>query len=160
MAFSVPQNVPNFRAPHRDLEDRAWTHVPENGASRGGVFEKLPSRMTGFLDQDELPMYKDKPYKYPPSIRRKPWWRRKRIHIIIILGILTLLYTTGHIFNSGPKTGPRKVWSSWRESLQSGANVDWDKRRQLVVEAFQLSWDAYERQAWGKWPKLTRAEAR
>ncbi|PFH60678.1 hypothetical protein XA68_10548 [Ophiocordyceps unilateralis] len=97
MSFSVPQNLPDFGAPHRDLEDRAWASVARRGAGAGvGILNNVQDRVAGVFDRESLPMYKDKPYT---------------------------------------RTG------------RDGG--DWLERRRHVVEAFELSWDAYERYAWG-----------
>ncbi|KAL3962184.1 hypothetical protein ACCO45_003707 [Purpureocillium lilacinum] len=128
MSFSIPNNVPNFAAPHRDLEDRAWAAVARRGASGGGILSDVQGKVAGYFEQDELPMYKDKPYGYAPSMRRRRWWRRKRVLSSIALGILGLLWLTELLL-------PRQK-----------AEID---VRMHVVEAFELSWDAYERYAWG-----------
>ncbi|PNY23600.1 alpha-1,2-Mannosidase [Tolypocladium capitatum] len=142
MSFSIPNNVPNFGAPHRDLEDRAWASVARRGG--GGIIKQVQGRMAGFFDQDELPMYKDKPYA---SMRRRPWWRRKRILGTIALGVLTLLCLMG-LTGPGQRRRSTSAWS-WIGLSQEKGTANWDERRQHVVEAFELSWDAYERYAWG-----------
>lgn len=134
MSFSLPKNVPDFAAPQRHLEDRAWTAVT--------------SRVAGLLDQPALPMYKDKPYSYVPSMRRRPWWRRKRVLGALLLGTLALLHLAGLLRGSAGEQRPPSVWS-WMGLSQDGGGADWDERRRHVVEAFELSWDAYERYAWG-----------
>ncbi|KND89430.1 Mannosyl-oligosaccharide 1,2-alpha-mannosidase [Tolypocladium ophioglossoides CBS 100239] len=145
MSFSIPNNVPNFGAPHRDLEDRAWAAVARRGG--GGIINEVQGRVAGFFDQEELPMYKDKPYAYAPSMRRRTWWRRKRILGTIALGILTLLYLMRFI-GPGQRRKSTSAWS-WIGLSQEKGSSNWDERRQHVVEAFELSWDAYERYAWG-----------
>ncbi|PHH90115.1 hypothetical protein CDD83_4461 [Cordyceps sp. RAO-2017] len=144
MSFSVPKNVPNFAAPHRDLEDRAWKSVPR----RGGILNEVQGRVAGLFENEELPMYKDKPYTYAPSMRRRPWWRRKRMLSIVALGVLALLYLKGFFSRHGGGPRSTSTWS-WMGLSQEGVADDWDKRRQHVVEAFELSWDAYERYGWG-----------
>jgi hypothetical protein len=44
-----------------------------------------------------------------------------------------------------------------KSTLKSSGEVDWLARRELVKEAFKISWDAYEGHGWGKrafydWP--------
>jgi len=47
--------------------------------------------------------------------------------------------------------GRLRNWDWAREKDGKAKNkADWLKRRERVVEAFELSWDAYERYAWGK----------
>lgn len=127
MSFSMPKNVPSFNNPQRDLEDRFWG----SGASsnqRGG-----------------LPMYKDKPYAQSPD---RPIWRRKRAVGTVTFVVLTLLYFMGFFSRDGYDKRVNTDWSWMNESQEKG-KADWSKRRERVVEAFQISWDAYERYAWG-----------
>ncbi|KJZ78387.1 hypothetical protein HIM_02425 [Hirsutella minnesotensis 3608] len=154
MSFSVPKNVPNFAAPHRDLEDRAWTAASRpRGAAGAGILNDVQGRVAGLFDQQRLPMYKDKPYAYAPSMRRRPWWRRKRLLSALALGLVALLYLTGFLSSGSgddkrTSTKTASVWS-WMGLSQDRGQADWDERRRHVVEAFELSWDAYERYAWG-----------
>ncbi|PHH75469.1 hypothetical protein CDD80_2339 [Ophiocordyceps camponoti-rufipedis] len=153
MSFSVPKNLPDFGAPHRDLEDRAWASVARRGAGAGAnLLNNVQGRVAGALDRERLPMYKDKPYTYAPSMRRRPWWRRKRMLSTVALGVLVLLYLTGNLpgggRNGGGGGGGDRGKFSWM-STQGRDGGDWLERRQHVVEAFELSWDAYERYAWG-----------
>lgn len=148
MSFSMPKNVPDFAAPNRDLEDRAWTAVSNSGGAAAGLLNQVQGRVAGLFDQQGLPMYKDKPYTYAPSMRRRPWWRRKRILSALLLGALTLLYLTGFFSGGDEHPRPTTTWS-WMGLSQEKGGADWQQRRQHVVEAFELSWDAYERYAWG-----------
>ncbi|RCI15527.1 hypothetical protein L249_3512 [Ophiocordyceps polyrhachis-furcata BCC 54312] len=150
MSFSVPKNVPDFAAPHRDLEDRAWASASRRGGGAGagtGLFNNVQDRVAGVFDRQALPMYKDKPYTYAPSMRRRPFWRRKRMLSTLALGILLLLYLKGYLSVGGERRKSTSVWS-WI-STQDKDDGNWLERRQHVVEAFELSWDAYERYAWG-----------
>jgi mannosyl-oligosaccharide alpha-1,2-mannosidase len=36
------------------------------------------------------------------------------------------------------------------DSSVSEKHVDWNARREKVREAFQVSWEGYEKEAWGK----------
>lgn len=148
MSFSIPKQVPNFADPHRHLEDRAWAAVPRRGATAGSIFNGVQERVNGLFDSEGLPMYKDKPYWYAPSSRRS-WWRRKRVLGPTALTVVFILYLMG--FFSGHSESQRAVSAlSWLGVPQEKGKADWDKRRESVVEAFELSWDAYERYAWGE----------
>lgn len=143
MSFNIPRNVPNFGNSDRDLEDTAW-------ASLRGAGAKVQDRVTGLFDQESLPMYKDKPYAYTPSYRNRPIWRKKRFLASTALFAITILYYLGFLSSaeSDPKaTKSNSAWS-WM-GLPDKGKVDWNQRRERVVEAFQLSWDTYERYAWG-----------
>lgn len=137
MSFNLPKNVPNFKDPYRELEDKAWQAMRNGG------------RMTGLIDGQELPMYKDKPYAYAPSYRNRPIWKKKRTW-----GITFLLFLLLHWLHWLPWQGPKpaKGQSAWKwMNLGSGKEVvDWNARREQVVEAFQESWDTYAANAWGK----------
>lgn len=145
MAFDVPRNVPNFEANSRDLEDTAWSSLRGNPTRK--VMHEVKDRVNGLFDKDSLPMYKDKPFHHTPTHRNRRWWRKKRNLLGITLGFIFLLYLLG-FFSSSRK----EAWTaerSWPWERPSGGNVDWDARRKKVVEAFELSWDSYERYAWG-----------
>lgn len=134
MAFSIPKNVPSFSNPQRQLEDRVW--------GNGG--------QSSFLnpDRNSLPMYKDKPYAYPPSQRSRPLWRRKRLIAVFFLFVIFLYHFGGFSKHHDTFTS-RPSWS-WLKKSESEANVDWTERREHVVDAFKVSWDSYHRYAWGK----------
>lgn len=96
-------------------------------------------------------MYKDKPYNYSASRKNTSWYQRRRTFAVAILGILGLGYWFG-IFSSVGKIAPvgRSGAASWNwGSTPGGSKGDWDDRRQKVKEAFVLSWDGYEKHAWG-----------
>jgi mannosyl-oligosaccharide alpha-1,2-mannosidase len=149
MSFSLPKHVPDFGDPSRALEDRAWAALSRRSGGGGGGGGK-----TGLFasSSDSLPMYKDKPYAYAPSMRLRPWWRRRKVLGMIAAAVMFVLYVTG-FFSSGQTEEAKKKASgsafSWLGLSQERGGVDWDERRKSVVEAFEVSWDAYERYAWG-----------
>ncbi|KAK5990774.1 Mannosyl-oligosaccharide 1,2-alpha-mannosidase [Cladobotryum mycophilum] len=150
MSFNIPKNLPDFGDPHRALEDRAWAAVSRRpGATTGGgIINGVQDRVNGLFDSNTLPMYKDKPYAYAPSTRKR-WWQKKRVLGTITLGLVFFLYLTGFLSSSPHAQTPGSALSWIKLSSQDGGKVDWDERRKSVVEAFELSWDAYERYAWG-----------
>lgn len=139
MSFSMPKHVPDFGDPGRALEDRAWAAL----SRRGGAVLK-----GGSLEPDTLPMYKDKPYAYAPSMRLRPWWRRKKVLGTITAAVVFLLYLLG-FFSGNTEAKTSGSAFSWLGLSHDRDHVDWDERRKSVVEAFEVSWDAYERYAWG-----------
>lgn len=148
MPFTIPKNVPNFQDPHRRLEDHAWAAVSRRGQSGRGLLSDVQDRMNGLFEADELPMYKDKPYG---GGRRRRWYRRKRVLGTLTLLLLLLFYVLGWLpwQSSRPKAARgRSAWGFM--GISKNEAVDWDHRRAQVVEAFELSWDAYERYAWGR----------
>lgn len=94
-------------------------------------------------------MYKDKPYA--TSARRVKWWRKKRIVGSLIAGGMFILWMFG-LFE-GEHKGNKSIADrlDWIRKPETKGRVDWDGRREKVVEAFTLSWDAYKRYAWGLW---------
>jgi mannosyl-oligosaccharide alpha-1,2-mannosidase len=156
MSFSVPKNVPSFANPQRVLEDKLW---PSSGvSSRRGVGSStgggLGARVGGLLhpDRDSLPMYKDKPYGYPGSQRARPLYRRKRVLGFLTLLVLVFMWYFGFLTEHQEKVRGKVSGWGWLQSDQGKAKskADWMKRRERVVEAFELSWDAYSRYAWGE----------
>lgn len=143
MSFTSSTNVNG----HRHREDRTWGSARENGYTRSNIGAKLD----GYYDKNELPMYKDKPYSYAAS-RRRPLYRKWRFTLAILLLLVGLLYWVG-IFSPTEATAKVKDTSkstwSWLNNKPAAASVDWNERREKVKEAFMVSWDGYEKYAWG-----------
>lgn len=124
--------------------------------SRGGLAGMgLPS-MNIFQNDRSLPMYKDKPYFAPR--RTTPRRGLKRIFGVIGLCALALLwyfyYSPDFPSWQGSHASDPGVelweWSRSLDSAPSRGPVDWDMRREKVREAFMVSWEGYEKEAWGK----------
>ena len=154
MSFAVPKNVPSFSSPQRELENKYWgaSGVTARSAhSNGGVMSGMQDRMGGlFGENKDLPMYKDKPYSYATSKRHRPLWKRRRLHGLGLLLLLVLLWFFG-VFKDDT-VARQKAKDTWRwlqRPEKGGPGIDWFDRRERVKEAFELSWDAYERYAWG-----------
>ena len=164
MSFAVPKNVPSFSNPQRLAEDRLWassgvsSRSGRHGTGTAGLLGGVQDRVGGFLDpsrKGSLPMYKDKPYAYPPSQRLRPIYRRKRVLPLLVLAVLGLLWFFGVLDEHKERIrAPLRHWN-WIDSKdgQARTKADWLKRRDHVVEAFELSWGAYERHAWGTGPR-------
>ncbi|KAL1958778.1 hypothetical protein VTO42DRAFT_3897 [Malbranchea cinnamomea] len=162
MSFQLPSRIPDFDSAQREAEDGYWraahSHRKAYGQSYGGsqgFFSSLvnPSR--------DLPMYKDKPYFNPRSTRRK---RRKGLWltgcVVFVVSLWWLLSGGGtekirqHGLG-GVRMHGGDLWK-WVESFDkergkgSGEKaVNWEERRERVRDAFVVSWDAYEQDAWG-----------
>ncbi|CAK7566963.1 MAG: mannosyl-oligosaccharide alpha-1,2-mannosidase [Sporothrix epigloea] len=163
MAFAVPRNVPSFTDPQRQAEDHFWAAATaprgrvggKNSAAGTGIIggvNDLLDAATGNRSRQSLPMYKDKPYGYPASHRARPLYRRKRVLGLLLFILLTFLYYRGWFDQHKERvTQPLHGWAGWvGKDEKSRGRVDWLSRRERVVEAFELSWDAYERYAWGQ----------
>ena len=160
MSFAVPKNVPSFANPQRIIEDHVWGNSAvharagaggRNPSANAGILSGVQDRVGGlFENKNTLPMYKDKPYAYPPSQRVRPLWRRKRV-LGLAFALLTILYFFGafHRRTNDPVAASPPLWGWVKQD--AGPKVDWDTRRAMVVDAFTRSWDAYERYAWGKY---------
>ncbi|KAI4596254.1 mannosyl-oligosaccharide alpha-1,2-mannosidase [Pestalotiopsis sp. 9143b] len=135
MSFQLPKNVPSFSNPQRMLEDQSW------GTGTSSSFTRFGNT------QQSLPMYKDKPYAYPPSQRPRALWRRKRA-VGLVFFLLALLYYFGAFSSRHDAHAQAPSWS-WLKSSDPDRGADWSQRRERVVEAFELSWDNYHRYAWG-----------
>lgn len=96
-------------------------------------------------------MYKDKPYAYAPSQRPRPLYRKKRVLGLLTLIVLGFLWYTGALSDHQERAATSLSQLGWLKTETKGVgHADWAKRRERVVEAFELSWDAYERHGWGK----------
>ncbi|KAL8821635.1 MAG: hypothetical protein Q9191_007271 [Dirinaria sp. TL-2023a] len=138
--------------PVRASANSSWaaSKMPSQNGNANGIGRKLE----GYFDNRQLPMYKDKPYSYVSSRRKPPPYKRPQILLGSFLVFFGLLYWLG-IFSpllrkSRRIIEPGKVDLS---RLMPGlAAVDWEDRRERVKEAFVLSWDGYEKNAWATSP--------
>lgn len=157
MSFTVPRNVPSFTGPSRKVEDHPW--APSGMASRtardagsGGFLHGVQGRMESLFDaRAALPMYKDKPYTYTASRRIQPIWRRKRVLGFFGGVLLLIIMWLNGAFGIERAGGKTSVWSiaSLTETYNYG-EPNWEARRRHVVRAFEESWSAYEKYAWGE----------
>lgn len=151
MSFSLPRHVPSFDNSQRGLENGYWGSSGISRTQNGHTGNGLGGKLDGFLDKRRLPMYKDKPYSYAASGRSRRWYKRRRTLGGVVLGILGLAYWLG-VFSSvekvAPGGSPRAPSWPW-DGKSTRSKVDWDGRREKVKEAFMLSWDGYEKHAWG-----------
>jgi hypothetical protein len=157
MSFAIPKNVPSFNEPQRQLENQVWgssgiTSRSGSVHTGNGVMSGMSDRVGNFFEKNgDLPMYKDKPYTYASSRRRKPLWRQKRTLGIGTIFVVFALWFLGFFGgDSENNTRSKESWSWVQRQDKEGTKVDWLGRRERVVEAFTLSWDAYSRYAWGK----------
>lgn len=159
-SFAVPKNVPSFTNPQRELENRVWgssgtTHSRGNAGrdhrygSDQGMMGGLQTHVGGFFEpagKNDLPMYKDKPYSYTSSRRQRPIWKRRRVLGGVTLFFFLVMWLLGAFQGQDGEDG--NIPSSF---LRDGKNlVDWPQRQESVRDAFKLSWDSYEKHAWGK----------
>jgi endoplasmic reticulum Man9GlcNAc2 1,2-alpha-mannosidase len=151
MSFSVPRNVPSFNNPQRGLEDGYWGSSGRSRLQNGHVRNGIGGKLDEFFDKRQLPMYKDKPYNYAASEKQGTWFRRRRVLVVVLLCILGLVSWL-RLFSPAAKIDAVKNvgTSSWSWlSKSTSVEADWHGRRERVKDAFKLSWDGYEKYAWG-----------
>lgn len=128
----------------------------QNGHTGNGLGHKLE----GFFDNRQLPMYKDKPFSYAASRRRPPVYRRWRVILGAVLVFAALFYLISPSAPRRSKAGAKSTGGrglGWLRRPDPAA-VDWDERRERVKEAFIVSWDGYEKYAWGMSARRNREE--
>lgn len=115
----------------------------------------LSNKLGGFFEQDRpLPMYKDKPQFAPRRTAPRKKWRP----LLALLGLCALAYlfynqsTIPTWQRSGSYDKGAELWN-WMQTLEDSSasekSVDWSARREKVREVFQVSWEGYEKEAWG-----------
>lgn len=185
MSFQLPSRVPAFDSAQREIEDGYWRAATSSnphrhtGAAYGNSDSNgldLSGRIGNFINpsHDDLPMYKDKPHFNPrktgPAAARR---RKKRLMwvLICVIFVVSLWW-----FVSGGRgsddTGGRGIRSmhggdlwKWVKSFdkeRTGRNdaVNWAERRERVRDAFIVSWDSYEQDAWGEGSIFSLAQQR
>lgn len=105
----------------------------------GGVKAKIHDI---FGENNDLPMYKDKPHF--PSSRRRTGLVRKRLLALFAFVILLLIWWMGWL----PWTS-RPVYDPAEHQHAFFHKEDWSEQREAVKEAFKTSWAGYEKYAWG-----------
>ena len=84
-----------------DSTHATWQQRKTN--TQASVADKINNIISSH-DQGGLPMYKDKPYNYASSGRKRPFYQQKRL-MLALLGVLTwILYFVG-AFSSGTREG-------------------------------------------------------
>ena len=135
-----------------DGQRNAWRPRRATNSAVPGVGEKFSTLMS-HKEDEELPMYKDKPYNYALSGRRKPFYRRRNIIITLVLLSMVVFYFSSFgsklprskMIDDAAFKRPLTIFSGSKNSA-----VDWEERQERVRDAFQISWEAYEKHAWGK----------
>ncbi|GAB7366671.1 hypothetical protein MBLNU230_g8654t1 [Neophaeotheca triangularis] len=148
MSYALPQNGPTQRQHGDNWAASGRSRFPGEGDANGGIADKVSGIFGG--DKSQLPMYKDKPYAYPVSSRRLPWFRRKRVMGLVLgclaglswwFGILSPLSYVS--LGDGSSMVSR---SSWRSKT---GPASWEQRAEQVRDVFKTSWAGYEKYAMG-----------
>ncbi|EXJ79059.1 mannosyl-oligosaccharide alpha-1,2-mannosidase [Capronia epimyces CBS 606.96] len=143
MSFSVPQNTPSFTSTERAYEDTYWRQKHSNGHTTARPLAGVTSKIHDiFAENNDLPMYKDKPH-FPSSRRRGPL-QPKRVWALFGLVIFLFMWWTGWLPWSS-----RSVYDPAAHQHSFFHQGDWSEQREAVKEVFQTSWAGYEKYAWG-----------
>lgn len=157
----------SYQAPYPNASFQASQHAqshfrPANQNPRGGLAglglsstsADLSNKVNSFFDRDRtLPMYKDKPFA-PRRTTRRRWKRLTGILGLCALVLLWYYYRPAVPSWQGSDSSDKGLglWE-WAQTFQdepSKGPVDWNARREKVRDAFIVSWDGYEKEAWGK----------
>lgn len=156
MSFTVPPNVPSFTGPSRKVEDHPW--APSGMATRaardagsGRLLHGMQGRIESLFDaRTALPMYKDKPYADTTSRRMQPVCGRKRVLGFFAGVVVLIIMWLNGAFEMDKIGASTSVWSIASLTEPTYGQPNWEARRRHVVRAFEESWDAYEKYAWGE----------
>ena len=135
-----------------DSQRTEWRPRRLTNGRTTSVGEKFANMMST-NEEEELPMYKDKPYNYATSRRRVPFYKRKTIiFLLIVISSITLYFSgalsrisTDGMIDEATFKRPLTLFTGSKSAV-----IDWDERRERVRDAFQISWEAYEKHAWGE----------
>lgn len=140
-------------------------HQPQRPGGRrstlmGEKLNDISNMITGNAPQSELPLYKDKPYSHPAATKYTPTSSRTRLILPILAALVFIFYISGgtsrlyphKLENPEKEYQKRPVTTSFNDMLSdpSIATERWEDRRERVKDAFKISWQAYEDNAWGK----------
>lgn len=146
----------SFQAPYSNPSQRLPSH--QGGLNGLGLSSTSVNKVGGFFNNDRtLPMYKDKPYFQPRRTAPRKRWRP-----LFVLGLCTLallgiyrssLFSSQDSGPKEPKDRGEELWK-WTQRLQqegySEEKIDWADCREKVRDAFIVSFEGYEKDAWGK----------
>lgn len=146
MSFQAPQSGTSWR-PAQNQNQNARKGFAGLGLS-------VPS-IGGFFDNDStLPLYKDKPFAPRRTAPRR--WRKPSgiLGAFILILLWYFYYSPGLPAWKGANSSDKglELWK-WAQSLDSAPAkepADWNARREKVRDAFIVSWEGYEKEAWGK----------
>ncbi|KAG0028529.1 hypothetical protein BGZ81_004645 [Podila clonocystis] len=161
----VPE--PSSLSSHLRLRKPVYTSDEEDNDRERDHHRELSHLSQTSLDSEEI-MFKrqdrgpvipfhvdgdDKYGKLPLSGRTqgRRWFRVR--YAVITLGLIMLGYLTLSSSNKDQRSWSLKGTSSGRRKQWSGTTTNpaiWEERKEKVKEAFQHSWTAYKRDAWGK----------
>ncbi|KAJ5157508.1 Mannosyl-oligosaccharide 1-2-alpha-mannosidase [Penicillium canariense] len=147
------QGRPFAASPFQDNRSRSNQGLAGLGVSTGQA--GLSGKVGGFFDNNDrtLPMYKDKPYFTPKRTAPRRRWRPLLVLGVCVLTFLWYYKSSMPLWPGSDSSDKGAELWKWAQTLDdespSKERVDWNARREKVREAFIVSWEGYERDAWG-----------
>jgi len=133
-------------------DQSTWQQRKPHTGPQSSVADKINSILAG-KDKNGLPMYKDKPYNYSPTLKKPAFYRQRRLMLGLFGLLVWILYWTGAFSKHDEHLDhPNKPWwveSNTTKNLKKTAQL-WSERREKVRDAYRISWKAYEDHAWGR----------
>ncbi|KAJ5254871.1 hypothetical protein N7497_007655 [Penicillium chrysogenum] len=158
MAYQPSRSPLPSRSPFAPAQQDGFYGNPRSGLRGYGLSNQpipLSNKVNGYFEKDRtLPLYKDKPFFAPRRTGPRRRWRP----FLNLLGVCTVLFLLYYNFYlrtwSGLQSNDKGVelWK-WAQTLEDGKTSgdlsDWTARREKVRDAFIVSWEGYEKNAWG-----------
>ena len=133
----------------RPYEDLQQQKSGGQGIADHGSFNPATRRFSNFFGaNEELPLYKDKPY-HGRSSKKLP---RPSIRLIVFvaLSLFAGIYWIGVFLRPSASDGlQKKPLPAWLAYLRSSGTINWEERQEMVKSAFSRDWQNYSRDGWG-----------
>lgn len=146
------------RSPFAPAQQDSFYSNSRNGLRGYGLSNQpipLSNKVNGYFEKDRtLPLYKDKPFFQPRRTGPRRRWR-PFFYILVGCSLVFLMYYNFYLSAwSGLQSNDKGVelWK-WAQTLEDGKvseSSDWTERREKVRDAFIVSWEGYEQNAWGR----------
>ena len=133
----------------RPYEDLQWQKSGGQDAADHGAFNPASRRLGSFFGaNEELPLYKDKPYHGRST--KKPSRPPTRLLVFVVLSFFAGVYWLG-VFLRPSTYGDlqKKPVPAWLAYLRSSGRINWEERQETVKTAFSKDWETYSRDGWG-----------
>ena len=149
MTFAATQNVPSAEEMQRRYEDMQSEKSGGLGFAEHGAFNSATRRFSSmFGANEELPLYKDKPYRGRPN--KKLSTPSIRILVLLALTFFAGIYWIGVFLRpSASDSLQKRPLPAWLSYLRSSSSIDWEERQQMVKSAFSRDWELYVKDGWG-----------
>ena len=149
MAFSVPGNTANSGNLHRRYEDTQHEGLGSQSLNSDGTIKGAARRLSSmFGASEELPLYKDKPYRGRPT--KKLSQRPKGFLTLFVLLFFVCIYWIGTALRpSASKELQKKVRPAWFTFFGSTSSPKWEERQEALKLTFEKRWATYRKGGWG-----------